>query len=449
MNKFGLLKITCTSPVVAVGNPQANAAAIRAVLKQVASSDLVVFPELSSPATPAATCLARQTCSRRPTSCWSGPPRPRGWGRRAARGCRAAGRRRQQPVQLRRCSRRQSSGIVPKSFMPNYKEFYEGRWFAAAGAEPQPYASASARAGPVRHRPPFDAATELRRRPSAVEICEDLWVPIPPSSFQALAGATVLRQPVGQQRGRSARPPTAGSSSSASRAAASPPTSTPRAASWESTTDVVFGGHCLIAENGTLLAESPRFQRDETPAVADVDLDRLRVDRLRTNSFGDAQLVPRTGARPFRRGRRSRWPAEPTHRRWSASVDAAPVRAARPGDSCASAARRSSSTQVAGLAKRLEHIGKPPVDHRRLRRPRLDAGPAGRLQDVGRSRRAARPHPGADHARLRHHRPDARQRPGPDAAARRHGRARSTSARCAWRRCGPWATGRSASTWTG
>src|SRR4029079_10442364 len=58
----------------------------------------------------------------------------------------------------------------------------------------------------------------------------------------------------------------------------------------ESTTDVVFGGHCLVAENGTLLAESKRFQRDATLTVADVDLDRLRADRLRTNSFGDAVL---------------------------------------------------------------------------------------------------------------------------------------------------------------
>src|SRR5437764_1027717 len=59
---------------------------------------------------------------------------------------------------------------------------------------------------------------------------------------------------------------------------------------WESTTDVVFGGHCLIAENGTLLAESKRIQRAPALLVADVDLDRLRADRIRTNSFGDASL---------------------------------------------------------------------------------------------------------------------------------------------------------------
>jgi NAD+ synthase (glutamine-hydrolysing) len=59
---------------------------------------------------------------------------------------------------------------------------------------------------------------------------------------------------------------------------------------------VVFGGHCLIAENGTLLAESPRFLRRPNLLVADVDLDRLRADRIRTNSFGDASLY--VGPRP-------------------------------------------------------------------------------------------------------------------------------------------------------
>jgi len=127
---------------------------------------------------------------------------------------------------------------------------------------------------------------------------------------------------------------------------------------WESTTDVVFGGHCLIAENGTLLAESERFQRDETLLVADIDIDRLRADRLRTNSFGDAQLslgVQREFVRvPFELGERS-----------------APAKLARPVEAHPFVPRGEEQlrerceeifhTQVAGLAKRLEHIGKPPV----------------------------------------------------------------------------------------
>src|SRR5262249_49592070 len=122
-----------------------------------------------------------------------------------------------------------------------------------------------------------------------VEICEDLWVPVPPSCFQALAGATVLvnlsasnevigkaqyrRQLVLDQSGRCIAAYVYCS-----------------CGVWESTTDVVFGGHCLIAENGSLLAESQRFQREETLLISDIDLDRLRIDRMRTNSFGDSAL---------------------------------------------------------------------------------------------------------------------------------------------------------------
>src|SRR5207253_4192065 len=143
-------------------------------------------------------------------------------------------------------------GLVPKSFIPNYKEFYEGRWFAAA---------ATARSREVHvggERVPFGtsrlfAADDVDGLTLGVVICEDLWVPTPPSSAQALAGATVLvnlsasnevigkanyrRQLVVSQSGRCF---------AAYLYAA--------CGVHESTTDVVFGGHCIIAENGNLLA---------------------------------------------------------------------------------------------------------------------------------------------------------------------------------------------------
>src|SRR6202040_2927404 len=117
-----------------------------------------------------------------------------------------------------------------------------------------------------------------------VEICEDLWVPIPPSSFQALRGATVLVNPSASNEviGKAAYRRQLVLNQSGRCLAAYLYAA---CGVWESTTDVVFGGHCLIAENGTLLAESRRFQRDDALLVADVDLDRLRVDRLRMNSF--------------------------------------------------------------------------------------------------------------------------------------------------------------------
>ncbi len=253
--------------------------------------------------------------------------------------------------------RGQLLGVVPKSFIPNYKEFYEGRWFAAA---------ATARSREVRlcgQTVPFGtdrlfAATDVDGLVLGVEICEDLWVPVPPSSTQALAGATVLvnlsasnevigkagyrRQLVLNQSGRCL----------AAYVYAS-------CGVWESTTDVVFGGHCLIAENGALLAESRRFQREPTLTVADVDLDRIRADRIRTNSFGDATLVAAPSRPvervPFDLGAQA--PAVPDLLR---TVDAHPF-VPQGQELLRERCEEIFQTQVAGLARRLEHIGKPAV----------------------------------------------------------------------------------------
>ena len=172
-----------------------------------------------------------------------------------------------------------------------------------------------------------------------VEICEDLWVPIPPSSFQALAGANLLlnlsasnevigkaayrRQLVAGQSGRCIAGYVYASCGVR-----------------ESTTDLVFGGHCLIAENGTLLAESERFRRDEQLLVADVDLDRLRGDRLRTTTFARKPYPgPRVDFRPHRVHARSR--RRPSRRCCATSTRIRSCRS-RPRR-CASAATKSST----------------------------------------------------------------------------------------------------------
>jgi NAD+ synthase (glutamine-hydrolysing) len=257
-------------------------------------------------------------------------------------------------------------GLVPKSFIPNYKEFYEARWFASA---------ATARSREVvigGARVPFGtdrlfAAEDVEGLTLSVEICEDLWVPIPPSSSQALAGATVLvnlsasNEVIGKAQyrrqlvvGQSGRCIAAYIYSSCG--------------VHESTTDVVFGGHCLVAENGTLLAESQRFQRDATLLIADVDLDRLRADRMRTNSFGDAQLYlghghsfERTGFRLAGARSGDRAPAlgstpGPLRR----AVDAHPF-VPQGREQLRERCEEIFHTQVAGLAKRLDHVGKPAV----------------------------------------------------------------------------------------
>ncbi|HMC67276.1 MAG TPA: NAD(+) synthase, partial [Gemmataceae bacterium] len=251
-------------------------------------------------------------------------------------------------------------GLMPKSFIPNYKEFYERRWFAAAATARSREVTLNGESVPFGTHLLF-AATDVEGLVVGVEICEDLWVPIPPSSFQALRGATVLvnlsasnevigkapyrRQLVLSQSGRCI----AGYIYCSSGV-------------WESTTDVVFGGDCLIAENGTMLAESQRFQREETLLVSDIDLDRLRTDRMRTNSFGETQ--PDVGLdREFTRVPfRLKKLAAP--RRLVREVDAHPF-VPRASQQLRERCEEIFHTQVAGLAKRLEHLasgGRKPPD---------------------------------------------------------------------------------------
>ena len=186
----------------------------------------------------------------------------------------------------------------------------------------------------------------------------------------------------------SARRAIAGNSSPASRAAALPAMSTLPAASGESTTDLVFGGHALIAENGIVLAESPRFQRDDELLVSDIDVDRLQNDRQKTNSFGDSLDLLRD--RPFSP---HSVPACKNRRlRLVRPVDAHPFVPRRRRTSWPNAVRRHLSRpgrragQTAGAHRQAAR------HHRRLRRARFDAGPAGGLQDASTagSRRARR-----------------------------------------------------------
>ena len=189
-------------------------------------------------------------------------------------------------------------GVVPKTFLPNYKEFYERRWFSPAGNAGRGDTVLAGQLVPFGTDLLFttDDAPGLR---VGVEICEDLWTPLPPSTLQALHGATLLlnlsasNEVIGKAAfrrqlvlGQSAR-------CMAGYVYAS-------CGVGESTTDLVFGGHCLIGENGALLAESARFQRDETLLVADVDIERVAGERQRTGSFWDSSL-PLVREKPFRR----------------------------------------------------------------------------------------------------------------------------------------------------
>ena len=175
-------------------------------------------------------------------------------------------------------------GVVPKLYLPNYREFYEARHFAPGDRARQ------AEVALAGQRAPF--GTDLIFRFSRefilhTEICEDLWVPVPPSSFAALAGATVLANlsasnvTVGKE---GYRHQLAGNQSARCLAAYL----YSAAGVGESTTDLAWDGHAMIYENGTLVAESKRFAAEPQLASADVDLERLAADRMRQNTFGGA-----------------------------------------------------------------------------------------------------------------------------------------------------------------
>jgi NAD+ synthase (glutamine-hydrolysing) len=175
-------------------------------------------------------------------------------------------------------------GVAPKSYLPNYREFYERRQTApgddvggmirVAGAD-VPF-------GPDL----LFAATDLPNFVLHVEICEDMWVPIPPSAEAALAGATVLANLSGS-------PITIGraddrkllASSASSRCLAAYVYAA--AGEGESTTDLAWDGQTMIYENGVLLAESERFPKGERRSVADVDTELLRAERVRMGTFDD------------------------------------------------------------------------------------------------------------------------------------------------------------------
>jgi NAD+ synthase (glutamine-hydrolysing) len=250
-------------------------------------------------------------------------------------------------------------GVVPKSFIPNYKEFYEHRWFSPAATARSREVVLGDSAVPFGTDRLF-AAEDVPNLVLGVEICEDLWVPSPPSSALALAGATVLvnlsasNEVIGKAAYRRLLVEGQSGRCVAAYVYAS-------CGVWESTTDVVFGGHGLIAENGTLLAESERFQRRETLLVADIDLDRLQADRLRMNSFAAWRLYgppPRTIDRTvFRLHSDGDVPLRTDLRR---TIDAHPF-VPKGEQQLRERCEEIFQTQVAGLARRLEHIGKPPV----------------------------------------------------------------------------------------
>lgn len=243
-------------------------------------------------------------------------------------------------------------GVVPKSYLPGYKEYYEERWFSSARQALRKEVRLAGQEAPFG----ADLLFPVDGEPGVVlgiEICEDLWVPMPPSGPLAVAGATVLLNPsasidlvgkadyrrelVRQQSGRTISAYVLAN-----------------CGVHESTTDVVFGGHLVIAEDGVLLAEGERFRRDGQLIVSDVDTERLLVERIRLTSFADNVSALGTA---YRRARLAPIPP-PEPQRLARAVDPHPF---VPQDPQTLDARclEIFQVQTAGLAKRVEHTGLP------------------------------------------------------------------------------------------
>ncbi|HYQ90775.1 MAG TPA: NAD(+) synthase [Candidatus Competibacteraceae bacterium] len=190
-------------------------------------------------------------------------------------------------------------GITPKTYLPNYREFYEKRQFTSGRAAVSREVRFLGEVVPFGADLVFEAGN-IKDFVLHTEICEDVWAPIPPSTYAALAGATVLANlsasniTIGKAEYR--RDLCASHSGKCVAAylysAAGP---------GESTTDLAWDGYALIYENDELLAEAERFPANEQLIVADIDLERLAQDRMRLSSFNDSVQQHRDQVRAIRR----------------------------------------------------------------------------------------------------------------------------------------------------
>jgi NAD+ synthase (glutamine-hydrolysing) len=308
MHPLGLLRISAASTTIAVANPASNRLAIENAVRSLPDSDIIVFGEL---------CLSGYTCGelfaqkQLLDAC-----------KRELINLTTAIKTKQLIVVglplvvdgklfnvAAALSQGNILGLVPKQHLPSYQEFYEGRWFQS-GAVPVPnqvnivdikdeldgvFRQA---AGQV----PFgtDLLFTCGNAVVGIEICEDLWVPIPPSSYQAIEGANVLlnlsasNETIGKAEYRKRLVATQSGKCIAAYAYAS-------AGPSESTTDIVFGAHCMVAENGSLIAESERVGTGLnltlanlqgglcSHATVDVDLDKLEHDRRMAGTVHQSQ----------------------------------------------------------------------------------------------------------------------------------------------------------------
>lgn len=238
-------------------------------------------------------------------------------------------------------------GAVPKVYIPGYSEFYEERWFASGANTLSDMAVLCGQTIPFGTDVLFESCQEYRVC-FGIEICEDLWVPVPPSSYQAVAGANLLfnlsasNEAIGKHEYRKSLIRQQSGKCIAGYVYTSSGID-------ESTTDLVFGGHAVIAENGGILAESERFSSKDQLIYTEIDVQKLANDRQKNTSFMELAMKKR-----FRKIRFEL--AKSSFERISRKIDPHPfvpsdinVRDER--------CREIFAIQTCGLGKRMRHTG--------------------------------------------------------------------------------------------
>ncbi len=289
LRELGMIRVAAVSPALKVADVVFNLASIEEATLQAADQDvqLVVFPELAMTGYSCGDLfyqqsLLEQVCEGLKTL--TTLSEQTGMILIVGAPVRQSGRLFNAAVVM---SHGRICGVVPKTYLPNTQEFYEERWFSSAQDVVDDQLTW------LDEAPPFgtDLLFDVDGMPDClfgVEICEDAWVANPPSGSMAIAGATLLIN-------LSASPEILGKcdyrrdlvkSQSARCLAAYIYAS---AGPGESSTDLVFSGHSLIAEYGQILDETQRFQFTSQSAIADIDIQRLVHERLRNNSFAASQ----------------------------------------------------------------------------------------------------------------------------------------------------------------
>lgn len=306
LSPYGFLRVATCSPELRVADVEFNSTQIVAQIREASSQgvQLAIFPEL---------CLTAYTCGDLfyQRSLQDRALRQIGVIAQACREARvaavvglpvaAAGRLFNAATLIGADGN--VAGVVPKTYLPNTNEFYEARWFTRGDHAKTDSVDLPDSQVPFGCHLLF-AAEEWPHLVLGLEICEDLWAVIPPSSYLAAAGASVIANPsasnevLGKKdyREELVRQQSARCLAAYAYASAGP---------GESSTDLVYSGHCLIAENGCILAQSGRFSFQSSMIIADVDLDKLAHERNRNSSFAQVTEASEFQRIPFRIAARS------------------------------------------------------------------------------------------------------------------------------------------------